>query len=59
LLISFNNSSEMHEYKARSNLKLYKLQKIVKGEVNELKDQWDSDDDLADHNFTLKEKLDM
>jgi len=49
----------MHEYKARSNLKLYKLQKIIKGEIIQSKDHWDSDDDLADHNFILKEKLDL
>ena len=39
-------------------MKLHKLKRLTKGEAEILIDRWDSDDDLADYDYQLGEKLD-
>ena len=47
----------MHEYRAKTNLKIQKFQSVLNGEIDD-QNKWDSDDDMADHEFFLGEKLD-
>lgn len=35
-----------------------KIKSILRGETVSKPEEWDSDDDIADHEFVLKEKID-
>jgi hypothetical protein len=50
---------DTHEFRAKANIKLNKFKKLKEGQVENLKEAWDSDDDLSNYNFKLSEKVDM
>lgn len=50
---------DFQEYKEYCEKKLAKFKKIVKNELENENLDWDSDDDLSDHEFKKDEKLDF
>jgi hypothetical protein len=50
---------DLHEYKARSNIKLRQLKEIESGSIQDKSKDWDSDDDLGDHDFKVGEEVDL
>lgn len=55
----FIQDIDLREIGARSLIKLEKLKALIEGNATVDPDQWDSDNDLAEHEFQLGEKIDM
>jgi hypothetical protein len=51
--------SDLHEYKARSALKIKNFKEFLSENPPAVKDGWDSDDDLCEHDFQPKQKIDL
>lgn len=50
---------DLHEYKARSALKIKKFKEFLSEAPPPVKDGWDSDDDLSEHDFQPGQKIDF